>query len=459
MVPDMEHWCFPRTALTALSVLALSVLMALMLILALCRAPPAWATAITRAPASTPAASPGDVAATHAYLEADYAWVQAELTNVPASSASLEAFAGKLAEECKGAIASVLPAQLPPSSPRKFGEYRRESEQRDELEGETLTALSSAWEAPDRPAASVLAAALMSLQWSSPAITQTVRLHASVFEEQFGAAPPDVCADIKAWVASGYKTLSAGTKALRSRKEAVEKRIGQGPSIHQLVAPYEGAPEKALIKKTGELEREVGKLLTPLGSIYPQALRTLGFPSFVPHPVSGSAPKLVKYKPSKDSVVFLPGGLRPIAHGRAPGGPAFSIIGEHYRWRGHKYFAIQIEVEGGEGGGESESGQRPKVFSSSIWTACKPHPYAIVYGLLKAPRDGVLARYGGRLRTLRQVRIPASFHAGGRLVYAALPGVPGELLVRAPSGRTLISENLGGRAKDEKERCEGETEG
>jgi hypothetical protein len=82
----------------------------------------------------------------------------------------------------------------------------------------------------------------------------------------------------------------------------------------------------------------------------------------------------------------------------------------------------------------------------------------ILYGLLKASGDSVYARTSGKLSRLRRVAIPKSLHAGGVLVYTVSPTVPGELLVRGPGGRTILTEKLGHLAAEATETCQGEEE-
>jgi hypothetical protein len=71
----------------------------------------------------------------------------------------------------------------------------------------------------------------------------------------------------------------------------------------------------------------------------------------------------------------------------------------------------------------------------------------------------VLARSGGVLRPLTRARIPAVLHVRGVLAYIALPGVPSEIIVRSPSGKTIATERLGAAAREARETCEGEAEG
>ena len=157
-------------------------------------------------------------------------------------------------------------------------------------------------------------------------------------------------------------------------------------------------------------------------------------------------------------VKFLPGGIRILARGRVPGGPEFAVKGEAFRFLGRTRFALQVDIVNGGGGGESLDGHDPGVFVSGLFTSCQPRPYAIVYGLLKARGDTVLARVNGALEPLRKVTIPARLHAGGVLVYLAADTVPSELIVRAPNGSTVVSETRARVGREAVERCEGEHE-
>jgi hypothetical protein len=166
-------------------------------------------------------------------------------------------------------------------------------------------------------------------------------------------------------------------------------------------------------------------------------------------------------KCARQAPKFLPGGNRTIAHGSLPQGPSFSIIGERYSLMGKIHFDLRVAVaaEAEAGGLIRGAGSIAVGGHLKLRMGCQPHEYAILYGVLKAPTDTVLARSSGSLQSLRWVRIPASLHVHGVLVYIALSAVPSELLVRTPTGKTVFSEKLAGRARTAKETCEGEAEG
>jgi len=184
-------------------------------------------------------------------------------------------------------------------------------------------------------------------------------------------------------------------------------------------------------------------------------------------------------KCAKQSLKRLLGVMRTIANGSLPQGPSFSINGERSsafsiggegpsaKSRTHFDLSVEVAAEGA-GGITSGSGSsiavgersRPKSspFALQMHTGCQPHEYAILYGLLRAPTDTVLARSPGSLQPLRRVRIPASLHVHGVLVYIALPALPNEVLVRTPTGKTVFTEKLARPAREARETCEGEAE-
>jgi hypothetical protein len=189
---------------------------------------------------------------------------------------------------------------------------------------------------------------------------------------------------------------------------------------------------------------------------------------------------------TKNPIKHAPGGIVRLVHQSLPQGPSFTIRAERFRELGTSYFELKARVSEGRlfsaSGGlgslfgtesESEPGPPPGVgghairlggfgesgtFAPHTSDGCEPQPYAIVYGLLKAPRDTVLARVSGELVPLRKVAIPARLHAGGVLAYGAFSPLPSELLVRSPAGKIIASEDQSGAAKADTETCEGEAE-
>lgn len=601
-----------------------------------------------------------DRAATRALLEARYTYEQALLASALASRAATEGLASSLGGECPGVLVgaphetlstlleSPLHPEFPPQSPRQMGESNRERRQLSDLESELALALELPPIEADRQAALTYARAVSSLRWSNNTVTALERTGAAALEWQLQSVPPDVCADMKAWVASGYRTLSPATKVLIREQEAVERpllrllreHLASLPGVDPLL-PYEGSQEKALARKVDVLEGdlksvrkglarietglertlglatpagaqaeseeaeagptkgavEIGHGATAVGGKYtiwlepkpgsspqasgcrlsmevfeteaentletreidgtrvnevclsrshPRAIRAqcrdrglltieaqtlpsarsvrlnlsdgrqitsrvaivpakLGGPAGFyyqvvrgpsPIPVSltevdahGKALRTVKLPGTaecvKQSRERPPGVIRKIASGSLPQGPSFSINGERssrFSIGGERsstisatHFELSVEVAAEEEGGDLISGAggialigssvggpptpKSSPFVLQMSTGCLPHEYAILFGVLRAPADTVLARSSGSLQPFQRVRIPAGLHVRGELAYIPLPAVPSEVLVRTPIGKTVLTENLAHRAREAKETCEGEAEG
>jgi hypothetical protein len=142
--------------------------------------------------------------------------------------------------------------------------------------------------------------------------------------------------------------------------------------------------------------------------------------------------------------------VRRLAHGTLPGKQTYTIVGERYRFQRRVYFTLAVSIDrpglppGGGGGGSFNPSQTPGVFVYTALGACAPHPYAVVFGLLRSPRDKVVARRGARRTVLHQVPIPPVLHAHGMLAYARLGGSPSEVIVRRPDGTRLLDDKLAG---------------
>lgn len=158
---------------------------------------------------------------------------------------------------------------------------------------------------------------------------------------------------------------------------------------------------------------------------------------------------------------FVRGYLRMIASGRIPDGPGFSILGVSEGTSGAAIggneLSLRVEV-GGERGREGFTPEPSGPFAWQFETGCRPHEYAILFGVLENARDTVWARGPAGLIQLRRARIPASLHAHGVLAYAAFPAVPSELVVRGRGGKTVQARKLTRIGREARETCEGEAE-
>jgi hypothetical protein len=585
-----------------------------------------------------------NAAATQAYLIATVSFEEAELADLPKSVAATEEAAARISGECPGVLAGAPPAERepgiggvvglgPPMPPgaRPMGERTRQSRQREDLQQELSIALAAARMQPNREAAGALLAALTPLKWSNPKITFLVHLILTEAREELDVAVPAVCADMKTWVASGYRTLSPASKEFASRSEALLKLAFEAFAVYsqarvqpfpKILAPYESASDEALAVRSEALAAELRKANDTQSGTLEQLERTIGLPApkvpkvkrptrkpvmigrgktaaggryvatveprlrslgcvnvtitepssprlgallevlsgegtgrclsrshirpeqsvhcnsglltveadllpaarsvrlllsdshtitspaiRVPARLGGPAglyyqvvrgpspipvsltefdaqgrtlvvlklPAVVEC--TKHPVKYFPGGIATLAHESLPQGPSFTIRGERYRKLGAVHFELKLKVSNeeqlfGPGGGSSvpasveeearvgadTSLRDRRAFQPKASSGCEPQPYVIIYGLLKASHDTVLARVAGTLVPLHKVAIPARLHAGGTLAYGAFSPIPTELLIRNASGRTVARQDLGEAAKAETETCEGEAE-
>jgi hypothetical protein len=248
----------------------------------------ALAIALPAQPASA-AATPADTASTHAYLQARYELDLALLRNDPAARADTSALVARLDHECHGVLAGAPHRDLETAfgegrgqpSPRVRGERERALRQRTAIDFELSRTITAAAAQPSRPAIEAFAAATASLSWSDPRIAQLVRKEAILLQQTPSLSPPDVCADMSTWAQSGYRRLAPASKVFAeqfaSELEGLEGFEGE-LSIGSLLHPYEGAPERALARKTEALTDRLATSSGSGGNTYTQLEHALGVP-------------------------------------------------------------------------------------------------------------------------------------------------------------------------------------
>jgi hypothetical protein len=146
-----------------------------------------------------------------------------------------------------------------------------ENDQLYELEGEVVEALRLTLTQANRRAVITYVDASRGLRWSNAAIERLVGLDDGQLEEELSLAVPAVCADMKSWAASGYRTLSTATRELNARREEANRRqdmqVRATESLRRLLAPYEGPTARALLAKISGIGREWTRALG-LGGTY-----------------------------------------------------------------------------------------------------------------------------------------------------------------------------------------------
>jgi hypothetical protein len=206
--------------------------------------------AVAAARRSDAAPARNDAAATRTYLRARYDYERVLMSEASAGEVALSVRAGQLAGECPSAL-TYAPRDA------DFGGIAEEV-------GVTLA--TSYWiGTPTLRAATLrLARELAPLRWSSRALTRLVHAESAEERDDTTIVPPDVCADIAAWKASGYATLPPDAVRFLARVERIGalKFVGfteesREAIIRRLLRRTEGAGERAAARRLARLETRV----------------------------------------------------------------------------------------------------------------------------------------------------------------------------------------------------------
>jgi hypothetical protein len=189
---------------------------------------------------ATPAcafAASADVAMTERYVRADYTLVKAGTAKLGAAKAALLGVERRIESECPMAAANS--PQNPDST---------------QLSNEIIGAIVIAAYRTDLPAGANFIRAAQGLRFSNHALTSTVQSYVSKLKVLNKLAPPNVCADVNAWVAGGYRALPASTVRFDQEFMPNWVAIGELPSG---LAPYERASLRGVVRRTTQLEEQL----------------------------------------------------------------------------------------------------------------------------------------------------------------------------------------------------------
>lgn len=198
--------------------------------------------------------SRGDATATRGYLQAELAQTRAEIAGFPAAITGVEALRGRLAAECPGVLAHE------PTSPP--GEKSNASVTQIEEEGEA--AVFGAAEQTESVHRRGFARAVSRLRWGNSVLTRLIHSAAAAALAQTTVPPPDLCADLRTWVASGYESVSPATEAyVRSESLLTGETRGAAAAIARKLAPYENRSDKKIVRQIASLEKKAVGTATP----------------------------------------------------------------------------------------------------------------------------------------------------------------------------------------------------
>jgi hypothetical protein len=184
-------------------------------------------------PASA-AADASDVAATQAYVQANYTLVRYFTSHIPAARAELASVLSGVRRECPSAAAE---------SPEDV-----DSEQlSNEVIGTMVTTVVQRNLAPVQTAIRATA----HLRWSNGALTRAIQADVAKGRVLSSLAVPHLCADVRAWAAGHFEKLPASTASFAPRFMSAWVAPGYLPAA---LSAYETAQDRALAHRTSQLE-------------------------------------------------------------------------------------------------------------------------------------------------------------------------------------------------------------
>jgi hypothetical protein len=192
---------------------------------------------------------PGDASATRAYVKAHYAEVRATGAAYRAGVTAVEALAAKVRAECPGVLAAA---------PQPAVQSRAEVEVSEEV----FAAVLRTPEHAEHAAIARFARSVGRLHWSSRRLTSLVHAFTAKRAAQSGLQPPSLCADLRAWAASGYQTPSAGTRSYVHRLAILGLSgghlgaVGEEKAIARMLARYESRADRTVVRRTSKLKAQ-----------------------------------------------------------------------------------------------------------------------------------------------------------------------------------------------------------
>lgn len=210
------------------------------------------------APAAAVAASSHDIAAARTVLTSGYETLRAVLRSWPKVEASMRDLDRRFARECPGVGA---------------GSPQTEAEKR--LSYEVAGALWATSYRADAPIVRRFIHRVTGVTSSNPRLNRRVYKFLNGLNEMLALQVPDICADVRAWTASGYQRIPTSTLQFDRHVEAIDVEI---PSP-KLADPYLVPSDRALVPKLERLITRFEEREFTVGQRYWNALlETLAVP-------------------------------------------------------------------------------------------------------------------------------------------------------------------------------------
>jgi len=186
---------------------------------------------------ATALASSTDVSATQRYVQANYLLTQAAYSRIKSAEAAMSGLVARITAECP---------RIAYDSPQIT-----DSEQ---LSNEVIGAIVLTAYHVDVPAGTRFVRETEGLRWSNHGLTSALQGYTSKIRVLTRLAVPNVCADVGAWVSSGYRTLPASTVRFDAQFMPNWVALGELPSG---LKPFERPAQRGILARAEHFEYEL----------------------------------------------------------------------------------------------------------------------------------------------------------------------------------------------------------
>ncbi|HEV3033452.1 MAG TPA: hypothetical protein VGX72_01560 [Solirubrobacteraceae bacterium] len=183
---------------------------------------------------AAPALARSNAASTQSYVQDNYALVRVARSHLATSEAGPLHVLAQVRRECPNAGAGS------PQDPES-------TQMSDEVIGAMVLSAAK----PDVQAIRTFTRAAGALSWSNHALTGAVHAYAGKLQTVLGLPTPNLCADVNAWAADGYRALPASTVSFVAKFMPAWVALGYLPAP---LARYESSAARALARSSAPLE-------------------------------------------------------------------------------------------------------------------------------------------------------------------------------------------------------------
>ena len=184
-------------------------------------------------PAAAHAASSG-AAGARAYVQADYRLMRGAVARIPIAEGALQALLSGVRRECPGAASGS------PQDPMST-----------QLSNEVIGAMVLTVVDHGLPLAKTFVREAQDLSFGSPRLTSEIHTYVANVHVLATLAPPPLCADVRAWASSAYRTLAPRTPAFEAKFMPAWVGAGDLPAA---LARYEQGETRQLARRAEALE-------------------------------------------------------------------------------------------------------------------------------------------------------------------------------------------------------------